>query len=76
MRHFFCQLAFPCALLVAGPAWAKEVDYHRDIKPLFATKCAACHGPLAQEAGLRLDAGRLIHAGSEEGPVITPALRR
>ena len=40
-----------------GVAAAAEVDYQRDIKPLFAQKCGACHGALKQQAGLRLDAG-------------------
>ncbi|MDG1897088.1 MAG: PSD1 and planctomycete cytochrome C domain-containing protein [Fuerstiella sp.] len=48
------------------------VDYQRDIQPLFAQKCGACHGALKQEAGLRLDAGVMIHKGSEEGPTIVP----
>jgi hypothetical protein len=46
------------------------VDYQRDIKPLFAQKCGACHGALKQEAGLRLDAGIMIRKGSDNGPVI------
>ncbi|MEO2029734.1 MAG: PSD1 and planctomycete cytochrome C domain-containing protein [Fuerstiella sp.] len=62
--------------LRTGPAEradaADGVDYQRDIKPLFAEKCGACHGTLKQQAGLRLDAGVLIRKGSEEGPVIVP----
>ncbi len=56
----------------SAPAWAADVDYARDIKPLLSAKCTACHGPLKQEAGLRLDAGSLIHRGSENGPILTP----
>src|SRR5690606_35635177 len=56
-------------LLFATPATAGEVDYEKDIKHLLAEKCVACHGPLRQEAGLRLDAGRLITKGGENGPV-------
>lgn len=51
---------------------ADDVDYQRDIKPLFAQKCANCHGALKQQAGLRLDAGVLIRKGSEDGAVIEP----
>ena len=60
-----------CLLLGSvGVAAAAEVDYQRDVKPLLAEKCGACHGALEQQAGLRLDAGVLIRQGSEEGPVI------
>lgn len=49
------------------------VDYERDIKPLLLHKCAACHGALKQNSGLRLDAGQLIRTGGDSGPVIDPA---
>ena len=51
---------------------SEAVSYDRDIKPLFAEKCGVCHGALAQEAGLRLDAGELIRKGGDQGRVIIP----
>ena len=55
-------VAFAClaSLLPAGfsaPAMhaAEPVDFSRDIQPLLAKRCIACHGPDTQEAGLRLD---------------------
>lgn len=56
-------------LLISTTATGGEVNYEKDIKHLLAEKCVACHGPLRQEAGLRLDAGRLIKKGGENGPV-------
>jgi mono/diheme cytochrome c family protein len=40
-----------------GPAGKRPVDYNRDIRPLFANHCYACHGPDGgkRRAGLRLD---------------------
>jgi len=49
---------------------SRAVDYEHDIKPLFAAKCTSCHGALEQESGLRLDAGELILAGGDNGPVL------
>ena len=36
-------------------AFTAEVDYARDVKPIFKERCFACHGVLKQESGLRLD---------------------
>lgn len=49
---------------------AADIDYARDIQPLLAAKCAACHGGLRQEAGLRLDHGGLLRQGSDSGQII------
>ncbi len=69
MKHW--SMLFLLSLPV--PAWAAEVvDYEREIKPLLALKCAACHGALKQQAGLRLDAGELIRQGGESGSVVEP----
>ncbi len=38
-----------------APAIAEGADFARDIQPLLARRCYACHGPDTQEAGLRLD---------------------
>ena len=66
-RSFWLLLAFGTPVLAA-----EDVDYLRDIKPLLAEKCGACHGALKQKAGLRLDAGVLIVKGSENGKVVVP----
>jgi hypothetical protein len=42
------------ALCLAPPA-ARAVDFARDVQPLLARRCLACHGPDTREAGLRLD---------------------
>ncbi|NBX28839.1 DUF1553 domain-containing protein [bacterium] len=34
---------------------AEPIDFSREIQPLLAKRCIACHGPDTQEAGLRLD---------------------
>ena len=47
-------------------------DYRRDIQPLLARKCCACHGALKQEASLRLDTRRLMVKGGESGPAVSP----
>ena len=59
-RAFLTAAVAACAALAAGTARAAEpgkVDYGRDIRPILAQSCYACHGPddKARKAKLRLD---------------------
>ncbi|MCA9127511.1 MAG: DUF1553 domain-containing protein [Planctomycetales bacterium] len=47
--------------------------YQATIKPLLKEKCIACHGPLVQEAGLRLDAIQFLRQGSDSGDILSTA---
>ena len=58
------------ALSAASLAPAQSVEYTRDIKPILQARCYACHGTLKPQAALRLDAGRLIQQGSENGAIL------
>ena len=51
---------------------AQEVDFERNIAPIFREKCQACHGPEKQMGGLRLDRQGDALAGGYSGPVIVP----
>src|SRR2546426_6295778 len=46
---------FPYTTLFRSPK--SEVDYNRDIRPIFSENCYACHGPDSnkRKAGLRFD---------------------
>jgi hypothetical protein len=56
--------------LAAGMAPAAEVDYLREVKPILAVRCFACHGAVRQKAGFRLDAIALLRKGGRHGPAI------
>lgn len=49
-----------------GPA-PQQVDFLRDVKPVLAEKCLACHGPDEPEADLRLDSRDAALAQLEGG---------
>src|SRR6478672_10539925 len=53
------RLSLLCLAFIALPLAAAErpIDYTRDIRPIFANSCYACHGPdeKARKAKLRLD---------------------
>jgi ankyrin repeat protein/mono/diheme cytochrome c family protein len=54
------------------PAAPHKVDYDKDVKPILSQHCYACHGPSAQQAGLRLDQRQTALRGGDYGPVILP----
>src|SRR5687768_15925541 len=54
------------------PTAAQEVDFARDIEPIFRQACHRCHGAQKQESELRLDAKALALAGGLSGPAIVP----
>ncbi len=51
---------------------AEEVDFIKQIRPLFQKRCYKCHGPDKQESGLRLDKRQEALAGGDTGPAIVP----
>src|SRR6185503_3871079 len=71
MGSLIFALAATALLSSAGVA-APTADYERDIKPIFHERCYVCHSRLKQKAGLRLDAGALIHKGGKDGAVVIP----
>src|SRR5688500_4068393 len=54
--------------------WAAPIDFNRDIRPILADKCFACHGPDAnkREAELRLDQEAAAKADRDGNPVLIP----
>ncbi|HZZ71233.1 MAG TPA: PSD1 and planctomycete cytochrome C domain-containing protein [Pirellulales bacterium] len=54
------------------PPAAKKIDFVKDVQPLFAAHCLACHGPDKHEALFRLDHKPTVFAGGELGPAVVP----
>src|ERR1051325_9328613 len=50
-----------------------KVDYVRDIRPLFESRCLECHGPTKQRSTLRVDMKpSLLKGGDSSKPAIVP----
>jgi mono/diheme cytochrome c family protein len=68
MRSFLPNWLSLCLLgsiLVGPPAQAEEVDFSRDLRPLFERYCSECHGAEKQRGGLRLDQPAGLTAGGD-----------
>ena len=48
------------------------VEFERDVAPIFAQKCEACHGSSQQMSGLRLDSRAAALKGGYSGAAIEP----
>src|SRR5262245_9272618 len=73
MRCTRLLLLLGCLCLWSTPARvAADVDYLRQIKPILAARCFACHGALQQKNGLRLDTVELMKKGGDAGPALVP----
>ena len=60
--------AIPSRLAAAADAATRSGS----LKGVFADRCFACHGALAQQAGLRVDTAAGLLAGGDTGPVVVP----
>ena len=76
MRTRFFVIAFALTnsnLLFADDlprAIDRQVEFARDIQPIFSKNCWSCHGSEKQEAGLRLDRSDLAMLGGDSGKAI------
>ena len=55
------------------PPAAREVDFMKDIQPIFEAKCVKCHGAEKQKSGYRLDIKKdALTGGDDHAPNIVP----
>src|SRR5688572_18091508 len=74
MRRDFRALLVVAIAIV--PVWrsarSAEIDFDKQIAPIFKTHCVKCHGPAKQQGGLRFDAasGALRKGDSDERAIV------
>ncbi|MFO0888523.1 MAG: PSD1 and planctomycete cytochrome C domain-containing protein [Isosphaeraceae bacterium] len=54
------------------PAAGQEIDFTRDIAPIFSKNCHRCHGTRKQEGGLALHEKERALSGGDTGPALVP----
>jgi YHS domain-containing protein/mono/diheme cytochrome c family protein len=57
---------------LVGPAAVAEVDYLKDVQPIFEENCWSCHGPKKKKGGLRLDTKAGLFEGEEDYIPVVP----
>ncbi|MCY3777020.1 MAG: PSD1 and planctomycete cytochrome C domain-containing protein, partial [Candidatus Aminicenantes bacterium] len=55
-----------------SPSADQDVDFARDIRPIFEANCNQCHGADQSMNGLRLDTREAALKGGQSGPAILP----
>ena len=64
------------ALLLALPVWVPAadapIDFAKDIQPILAQHCVACHGAEKTKGHFRLDVKALAMDGGTSGKAILP----
>jgi hypothetical protein len=69
LRSFFL---FLCTFY-PGLGLATDIDFVRDVRPIFEQHCYSCHGPDKHKSGLRLDIKQAaLKGGDNHGPDILP----
>src|SRR5258708_22491422 len=60
-------------LVIASVTSRAEIDFVRQVQPIFEKNCFKCHGPEKQKGGLRLDVkAAALKGGDEHAPAIKP----
>ena len=54
------------------PAATNNIDFARDVKPIFDASCIRCHGPVKPKSGFRLDSRVAALKGGDNGVDIVP----
>src|SRR5512145_2678696 len=65
-----CLLFVGLLLAARASVVARDIDYLRDVKPIFKKHCYSCHGSLKQEGSLRVDTAAAMLRGGDSGPAI------
>ena len=47
------------------PAVKRQINFDRDVRPIFVKHCFSCHGPKRQESDYRLDRARVAVSGGD-----------
>ena len=67
MAFYRSLIAFVLCFSAVHFGTAKDIDFERDIAPIFEERCSYCHGEDEQESGFRLDRRVGLLRGGDSG---------
>jgi len=73
MNSRLCITVLLASIYAPAITVAQDVDFIREVRPIFQKHCYSCHGPEKQKSGYRLDIKSIaIKGGDNHSPVIVP----
>ena len=73
LRFIPVLILFTAAVSALVPANAQQVDFGKQVQPIFNSNCTGCHKGSAAPAGLQLDTAAGVLRGSVAGKVVIPS---
>src|SRR6266508_1707212 len=67
---FTLGLALAATAVAADSEALKRIDFKRDVQPIFASRCAECHGEKKDKAGVRFDRRNTVFLGGDSGKLL------
>ena len=67
MLRCTARMAVPLLLVLTAGAVRADVDFGREVKPIFERHCYSCHGPAKQKSSYRLDVRSVAIRGGDFG---------
>ncbi|MCW5982625.1 MAG: hypothetical protein KIT09_31345 [Bryobacteraceae bacterium] len=60
------------AAILAAAAYAADISYSRDVRPIIQRQCQGCHQPNVKSSDLDLTSYESLVAGGKHGPAVKP----
>src|SRR5262245_51585826 len=60
-------VVFAWMFVASSTASKAQVDFAKEIQPIFEKHCYECHGEKKQKSGFRLDSKEIVFRGGESG---------
>ncbi len=72
VAHYLACLLWSLMAVTVSATEANQVQYERDVAPIFRLYCVSCHNDQDREGGLSLESYTSLLEGGKHGPVVSP----
>src|SRR5262245_65398325 len=71
-RFVFALTITPEQIAQLPPPANHQIDFSKEIKPIFEASCVKCHGRGKDKGGLKIDTRETLLKGGDSGAVVVP----